>query len=314
VRVVEAKALVLELISADLAASATPVLLDPVSPDPRDPNKFLLDDKVARPVHHYDGWYVPINLSWFAGGYQEPEINGWPFYWYVFAIPQCTRYSRDHYLICDFLQVRDWVLDFAAPLGRDHRDHKNWRADLRVYTDDGSESEGYFRWGDEAVTAVHRPERVFELDNVATLHDLALIGRRIGALGAGGESAAHRRLKLYVASHPLEFGLSDRALAQVEYRFRTGDRVDVMFENHAPDRTVVEVEIAGEENICVGIHQAIKYRSLAEVESDYPLLSTQVRSLVVAYDTNYPRAMELADRYDVSLQPVDRELVLASAV
>jgi hypothetical protein len=119
---------------------------------------------------------------------------------------------------------------------------------------------------------------------------------------------------LYVAGHPLDFGLSLNAVSHVEHRFPTGDRVDVMFENHAPDRTVVEVEIEGEENICVGIHQAIKYRSLAEAEGGYPLLSSNVQSLVVAYDTAYPRAIELADRYDVKLRPVERELVLATAI
>lgn len=314
VKVAEAKALVVDLMMDDLAASDASVLFDPASPDPRDPGKFVLGGKVARAIHHYDGWYVPIELSWFSGGFGQPQVHGQPFYWYVFAIPKRSRYARDHYMVCDYLQMRDWVLDFAAPLDRDHRDHKLWRADLRIYTDGEVEREGYFRWGDEDVGDTSRPERVFELDNVSTVHELELIGKRVGSLGAGGESAAHRRLKLYVATHPLEFGLSDGALPFVEHRFRTGDRVDVMFENHAPDRTVVEIEVQGEENICIGIHQAIKYRSLAEAEAGYALLGGQVNSLVVAYETAYPRAVELADQYAVTLCPVDRELVLASAV
>ena len=90
--------------------------------------------------------------------------------------------------------------------------------------------------------------------------------------------------------------------------------MDVLFENHAPDRTVVEIEIEGEENVCVGIHQAVKYRSLAEIDGGYQLQSSKVRSLVVAYKTEYPKTVQLARRYDVSLQSVDRHLVLASAV
>lgn len=313
-KVAEAKALVVDLIAADLLASGAPVAFDPSSPDPRDVGKFMLGGRVARAIHHYDGWYVPIELSWFAGSFEPPRIQREPFHWYVFAIPRRRRYRRDHYFVCDYLQMRDWVLDFAAPLDRDHRDHKLWRADLRVYTDEGTEREGYFRWGDEPVAASARPDRVFELDNAATLYELALIGERVGLLGPGGESAAHRRLKLYVASHPTAFGLSDQALSLVEHRFQTGDRVDVMFENHAPERTVVEVEIEGEDNVCVGVHQAIKYRSLAESEAGYALLGGRVNSLVVAYETAYPRAMELADRYEVALRTVDRELVLASAV
>jgi hypothetical protein len=66
--------------------------------------------------------------------------------------------------------------------------------------------------------------------------------------------------------------------------------------------------------VCVGIHQAVKYRSLAEVDAGFPLLSPRVRSLVVAYETRYPKAIQLAKNYDVSLQQVDRSLVLASAV
>ena len=77
------------------------------------------------------------------------------------------------------------------------------------------------------------------------------MGQHVGGYGAGGESAAHKLLKLYVAGHPLEFGLTSAAIAHVEYPFATGDRVDVMFENHMPDRTVIEVEVEGEREVCV---------------------------------------------------------------
>ena len=102
-------------------------------------------------------------------------------------------------------------------------------------------------------------------------------GQHVGGYGPGGESAAHRLLKLYVAGHPLEFGLSSAAVAHVEYPFATGDRVDVMFENHMPDRTVVEVEVEGEREVCIGIHQAIKYRSLAAADAGYPVWTSRVR-------------------------------------
>lgn len=110
-----------------------------------------------------------------------------------------------------------------------------------------------------------------------------------------------------------DFGLSPEAQPLVEHRFRTGDRVDVMFANHEPERTVVEIEVSGEDNVCTGIHQAIKYRSLAEAEGGYDLLSPRVRSLVVAYETNYPQATSLASRYAVDLKSVDANLVLALA-
>ena len=75
-----------------------------------------------------------------------------------------------------------------------------------------------------------------------------------------------------------------------------------MFENHMPDRTVIKVEVEGEREVCVSIHQAIKYRSLAAADAGYPLLTSRVRSLVVvACSTEYSKARELANRYEIPL-------------
>ena len=307
--VAEARELVLGLIFAGQSQIAQ-LAVDPASPD-GDPGKFLIDGKIARVIHRYNGWSVPISLGWFSGGYDQPVINKTAFYWYAFAIPNLGRYRADHYLICDYLQMRDWALAFTAPRGNTHRDHADWRADLRLYP---GEQAGYFRWGDEPVGATEQPGRVFEADNLATIAIPAPAGQHVGGYGPGGESAAHKLLKLYVADHPLEFGLSAAAIPHVEYRFATGDRVDVMFENHLPDRTVIEIEVDGEPEICIGIHQAIKYRSLAAADAGYPLLTSRVRSLVVAYTTEYARARELADRYDIPLISVNRDKVLTPAL
>jgi hypothetical protein len=284
--------------------------VDPVSPD-GDPAKFRIAGQPARAIHHFSGWHVPINLTWFQGAIDPPMINGSPFYWYAFALPPRGPGQPPHYFICDYLQMREWVLDFDAPRGVSHQDHRDWRADLRVYSSINGEHEGYFRWGDEAVDEARRPGRVFELDNIATVLEPIPPGARVGTFAVGGESAAHKLLKLWVAEHPLEFGLSAAAIPVVEYPFATGDRVDVLFQNHQPDRTVVEVEVEGEQNVCVGIQQAIKYRTLAAVDAGYPLLTGRVRSLVVAYSVDYPKAMDMAERYEVTLASVDREVVLA---
>lgn len=308
-KVTEAKELVLSLMKTQTVGSS---LVSAASPD-GDLGKFLIDGKPARAIHYFDGWYVPIELEWFGGSFDAPKINGTAFVWYVFAIPAGRRYRADHYFVCDYLQIREWVLDFAAPLGYDHRDHRNWRADLPLYPDPVVETQGYFRWGDEPVGIGSRPGRVFQLDNVLTVCEPVPAAAHVGTFAPGGEGAAHRLLKLYVASHATEFGLSTAAMAHIEYPFATGDRVDVLFENHLPDRTVVEVEVEGENNVCIGIQQAIKYRSLAAVDAGYPLLTSRVRSLVVAYQSDYPKANELADRYEVNLHNVDREAVLAHA-
>jgi hypothetical protein len=309
-RPAEAKELVLGLmLGGGLAPAEGLSVVDPVSPD-GDQAKFLIAGKVARAIHHFDGWYVPINLGWFVGGYDQPTIHRTPFYWYVFAIPARRRYLAAHYAVCDYLQMRDWVLAFAAPLGNDHRDHHLSRCDLRLYPD---EKTGYFRWGDEPPGRDDQPGRVFEVDNLGTVGIPAPAGQHVGGFGSRRESAAHRLLKLYVAAHPLEFGMSAAAVPYVEYSFATGDRVDVMFENHMPDRTVAEVEVEGENELCIGIHQAIKYRSLAAADAGFPLLTSRVRSQVVAYSIEYPRARELAERYDILLLAADRESVLSGA-
>lgn len=310
-RVDEAKDLVLDLMRLDLAASGANITVDPTSPDPSDPGKFTIDGRLARAIHHFSGWMLPISPSWFHGGFDPPEIHRTPFYWYAFAIPAKGRHQA-HYFVCDYLQMREWVQDFDAPLGNDHRDHFTWRADLRLF-DETPERTGYFRWGDEPVGTTPRPGRVFTLDNLATIPACRDLHVPVGARGPGGESSAHLLLKLFVAAHPTEFGLSTNAVPMLEHRFTTGDRVDVMFGNHAPDRTVVEIEVEGEQNVCVGIKQAIKYRVLAEVDEDYGPASSRVGSLVVAYDTNYAKAADLSARYDVPLLSVDRERVLSAA-
>src|ERR1043166_5699959 len=139
----EAKELVLGLIQRDVSTSKLPILVETSSPDASVPGKFLINRKIARTIHHFNGWFIPIQLSWFRGSYDQPTINQGSFFWYVFAIP--TRGNRGaHYFICDFLQMRDWVIEFAAPQGRDHRNHKNWRADILVYRTPPNETQGYF--------------------------------------------------------------------------------------------------------------------------------------------------------------------------
>jgi hypothetical protein len=101
------------------------------------------------------------------------------------------------------------------------------------------------------------------------------------------------------------------AVAEVEHQFITGDRVDVLFRNHGPIRTVAEIELEGTQNIIVGIHQAIKYRSLAAAEANLHLFSKDDPGAhVVAFETGGEPAEELAAAYNVSLHAVDRSSVL----
>lgn len=312
--VAEAKNLVLDGIIRDLPNSVVSGVLDPHSPDPTDPGKFMLAGEPARVIHHFSGWHVPIDLAWFQGSFEKPRINRLPFHWYVFAIPTFDRYRRPHYLICDYLQMREWVLEFSAPKGNDHRDHSDWLVNVHVDVGLSNETQAYFRWGDEPLEWT-RPSRIVCIDNALTLLKYKLWpqgkGIYVGTHGEGGESEAHRRLKLYVAQHPAMLDLRPDAVFEMEHEFCTGDRVDLLFENHRPVRAVVEAELGGEMNLIVGVHQAIKYRSLAAAEKTYPLDSPKVKAFVVAYEPGGEEVRALARGYDVGLLSVEPAKVLA---
>lgn len=77
-KVAEAKQLAVDMIVRDVGGSPLAITIDRTSPD-GDAGKFVLHGRTARAIHHFDGWYVPINLSWFAGSFDPPEIHRRPF-------------------------------------------------------------------------------------------------------------------------------------------------------------------------------------------------------------------------------------------
>ena len=287
--------------------------VDLVSPDPRDPGKFAICGQVASTVHRFNGWALKIRPEWVAGSMERPEKHRMPFDWYALAIPDYGGFKRPHYCLCEWRQVREWVREFDAPLGRDHLDHDTWRAQIHPMRDDPAERTAYFRWGDEPLGKHHLPSRVLHLDNADTIAPLRDLGLLVGIRGRGGESEAHRSLKLWVARNPSRIGVASIAEPKVEYSFLTGDRVDVMFENHVPNRTVVEIEVEGERELTVGVHQAVKYRTLAETDLGYELQSPRVRAAVAAFKVDYAAVREVAEKYEVDLVAIDRREVLATS-
>jgi hypothetical protein len=119
VKLAEAKDMVLRLIQAGQPEAARSLRVSPASPD-GDLGKFLIDGKVARAIHRYNGWLVPISLGWFSGGYDPPVIHSTPFYWYAFALPERGMYRADHYFICDYLasRVRSLVVAYSTDYPR----------------------------------------------------------------------------------------------------------------------------------------------------------------------------------------------------
>jgi hypothetical protein len=82
--------------------------------------------------------------------------------------------------------------------------------------------------------------------------------------GAGGESDAHRALRLWINENPDKVGVGFKALrAETEFCLDSGDRVDVVY--HLDDSVVVlEVKsrISNEIDYRRGVYQCIKYRAV----------------------------------------------------
>lgn len=121
-------------------------------------------------------------------------------------------------------------------------------------------------------------------------------GRGHGRRG-GGEGEAHRELKHLVAAHPERIGLPPDAVATIEHRYLSGDRVDVKFD--LPDGNAAVVEI---ETICPlpGAHQAVKYRALLEVERGEALNAGNVEAVLVAHGFDQ-ESVALAQQYGIRL-------------
>lgn len=92
----------------------------------------------------------------------------------------------------------------------------------------------------------------------------------------GGEGEEHRTLKTYLANHPTLFG-EGLKLVDIEYTFKSNDRVDILFKDTAGTPVTVEVET---DQPASGIWQAVKYKHLAAVE--YRIPCEQVRSILAA--------------------------------
>jgi hypothetical protein len=97
------------------------------------------------------------------------------------------------------------------------------------------------------------------------------------------DSVEHFKLKEFIASHPEAIGLIPESSTQVEYRFLSGDRVDIVF-GTGPDKWIV-VEIKDGEigELVMGVYQLVKYRALLQAEkshNDY----AEVDAFLVAYE------------------------------
>ena len=294
---------VLQMIASELTEAESTVQFNTQSPD-GDPAKFSVLGGTARVIHRFQGYHLPVRSEWFDGQSPKPVINNGEFDYYAIAIEPRSDDPSSHYLLVHYLKVRDWVLEFEAPLGRDWRESRTWMANVSVFSD----GVGYFKWGDEPNGEFGRKSRLVELDNVLSVRPPSPNSSDEGGepprkYGSGGESDAHKNLKNYVATHPEVLGLSGHE-ARVERQFTSGDRADIVFEGDSPTYAAVEIELAGASNLLVGAFQSIKYAVLCAAEAGLPLefgLEKDVQAFLVGYETKYPEVEALALKYGISL-------------
>jgi hypothetical protein len=115
--------------------------------------------------------------------------------------------------------------------------------------------------------------------------------------GPGGEGPDHKKIKNAVYDKPQLIGLKGIRKKYIEYSYSTGDRVDIAFELKNGEWVTVEVEVEGEQNNYCGLLQAVKYRSLMEVQKEKKM-GTGVSTFLVAYDIPKP-IQDLANKYSV---------------
>ncbi|MDQ7954761.1 MAG: hypothetical protein RET84_02575 [Pseudomonadota bacterium] len=130
---------------------------------------------------------------------------------------------------------------------------------------------------------------------------------RVGGRYGGGESPAHRALKLYVLSNPHLVGASADSIGQDEADLLSGDFIDVLFKSETHWVGVeVKSRISDKNELDYrrGIFQIIKYQAVLEAQAKYERPNDDIDVKVyLVLETDMPRAfMKLAQEHRVNLR------------
>ena len=125
--------------------------------------------------------------------------------------------------------------------------------------------------------------------------------------GPGGEGAAHKSLKEFVAANPGAI-FDEDGLEHVgtEVLMPSGDRIDVLLRDRIGRYVAVEIEVTQAAGQLDGFCQAVKYRYLACVLYEVDFEAS--RSALVAYEID-ATLDPIAHRYAVELIRVDPQTV-----
>lgn len=132
-----------------------------------------------------------------------------------------------------------------------------------------------------------------EVLSVLSLHpvesDFSAQIRKAAAFGGGGESEAHKRLKMYVSQNPAVVGLpANTPVGVTEFPLASGDAADVHFQDKK-DWVAVEVKsaISNEADITRGFFQCVKYKAVLEAMQLASGLPQNTRA-ILALETSLP--------------------------
>lgn len=119
----------------------------------------------------------------------------------------------------------------------------------------------------------------------------------------GGEGENHRNLKEAVAQHPEWVGLpSSMAPGELEVPLRSGDSVDVIFQN-TKQRIAIEVKGSGAaiSEISRGLFQCVKYLAVLEAESGADQLNLACRASLAIGDKFPPELVGLRNTLGIQV-------------
>lgn len=133
------------------------------------------------------------------------------------------------------------------------------------------------------------------------LTDEDLVAIKNLAVGFGGESEEHKRLKEFIKNNPCSIGCKDVTFSETEHLLPSGDRLDVYFELSDGTHVAVEVKpsLSPESDITRGIFQCVKYYSVMDALRTIECSDYEIDVILITASELSLRNRRLAEELDV---------------
>ena len=122
--------------------------------------------------------------------------------------------------------------------------------------------------------------------------DIPIRAEEVAKISRGGESQAHKSLKLYISQNPGLFSLPYASTySEIEHPLPSGDILDVFFD-YRDEHVGVEVksEISDVSDIVRGLYQCVKYQAILEARQAVRGITQNVRTFLVLAD-DFPNGL-----------------------